>query len=131
MGRGWRFKCGIDASANLPSLASGFPRPPLGGGGRPSGNDGLGIFAAPTVTAALNSAARKASEGRKTPGAVIPCGWKTRKRSDYVFLRYGIQSLYIGATRNRTKAKTLDARLTNCGRDGGATVGVTVLCAGS
>jgi len=66
--RGWRFKCSIDASANLPSLASGFPRPPLGGGGRPSGNDGLGIFAAPTVTAAFNSAARRAGEGRKMPG---------------------------------------------------------------
>jgi len=26
--------------ARLPSVASGFPRPPLGGGGRPSGNDG-------------------------------------------------------------------------------------------
>ena len=33
------------------------------------------------------------AEAAKIPGAVIPCGWKTRKRSDYVFLRYGIQSL--------------------------------------
>ena len=31
-GRRWRFKCGIVESVNLPSVASGFPRP--------SGNDG-------------------------------------------------------------------------------------------
>jgi len=41
--------------------------------------------------------AESAGEGRKMPGAVIPCGWKTRKRSDYVFLRYGIQSLYLSS----------------------------------
>jgi len=40
----------------------------------------------------LITPARSAGEGRKMPGAVIPCGRGIRKRSDYVFLRYGIQS---------------------------------------
>ena len=45
------------------------------------------VGAAGTVTPAVTVTPAK------MPGAVIPCGWKTRKRSDYVFLRYGIQSL--------------------------------------
>ena len=43
---------------------------------------------------------------------------ENKERSDYVFLRYGIQSLYIGATRSNQKAKTLDSRLKTCGNDG-------------
>ena len=35
------------------------------------------------------------------PGAVIPCGRGIRKRSATIFLRYGIQSLYIGPAQHR------------------------------
>jgi len=51
-------------------------------------------------------------------GAVIPCGRKTRKRSDYVFLRYGIQRLKSPRRGATKKQKTLDSRLKTCGNDG-------------
>ena len=58
---------------------------------------------------------RTVGEGRKTPGAVIPCGRGIRKRSDYIPHRYGIQSLYYWAGPVATDGKRTWRRDWFCG----------------